>query len=431
MASLIWDKSKDGKTARIQFVVGDRRPAVRLGKVPVKVATTWLFRVEQLVANQVGGVAHDADLAAWLRDLPEKAYRKLSHVGLVAEREVAAAATLGALLATFSARATVKPITHAARRQALDSLLLFFGAEKPITSITEESADEWRTWIATDREGRSGRTKKRTTTDNRLAQATVAKRVNVVKQVFGKAVRWGWLTRNPFSNLRPGSQVNPARAHYVGLETIAAVLDACPNIQWRLVVALCRLAGLRCPSEVGALTWGDVNWEKGRLVVRSPKTEHHGGEHAVRVVPIVPELRTILDDAFHRPDAGTFVVPMAAQRGAGANLRTTFEKVILRAGCQPWPRLFQNLRASFECDLVEKYPAHVVAKWLGHSPKIAAAHYLMTREHHFDDAVNVSLGKSPQSGAYSGAPEAQKAAQQASAGHRTQSQVGSKKTVIP
>ena len=35
MASLIWDKSKGGKTARIQFVIGDRRPAVRLGRVPV------------------------------------------------------------------------------------------------------------------------------------------------------------------------------------------------------------------------------------------------------------------------------------------------------------------------------------------------------------------------------------------------------------
>ena len=62
-------------------------------------------------------------------------------------------------------------------------------------------------------------------------------------------------------------------------------------------------------------------------MVRSPKTEHHGGEHAVRVVPIVPELRTKLDDAFHRPDAGTFVVPIAAQWGAGANLRTTVGEV--------------------------------------------------------------------------------------------------------
>ncbi len=51
------------------------------------------------------------------------------------------------------------------------------------------------------------------------------------------------------------------------------------------------------------------------------------------------------------------------------------------------PRLLQNLRASCETDGVEKYPSHVVAKWLGHSPKIAAQHYLMSREHHFDDVV--------------------------------------------
>ena len=51
------------------------------------------------------------------------------------------------------------------------------------------------------------------------------------------------------------------------------------------------------------------------------------------------------------------------------------------------PRLLQNLRASCETDWVERYPAHVVAKWLGHSPKVAAQHYLMSREHHFEDVV--------------------------------------------
>ena len=28
------------------------------------------------------------------------------------------------------------------------------------------------------------------------------------------------------------------------------------------------------------------------------------------------------------------------------------------------------------------------AKWLGHSPKVAAQHYLMSRDHHFEDVVN-------------------------------------------
>ena len=53
----------------------------------------------------------------------------------------------------------------------------------------------------------------------------------------------------------------------------------------------------------------------------------------------------------------------------------------------PPPRLLQNLRASCATDWVEKYPSHVVAKWLGHSPKVAAQHYLMSRDHHFDDVV--------------------------------------------
>jgi integrase len=441
MASLNWENATRGgkvigKLFRVQFTINDDRRTVRLGRVAVKVAGTWLHRIESLVACKVGGIPFDADLAAWLRDLPEDAHGRLAAVGLVGERKVAAAVTLGALCDAFTARAAVKPRTVAGYRQSLDSLVAFYGAEKPIAAITVESADEWRTWIATDREGKSSRTTKRTTGDNRLSPATVSKRATHAKQVFRRAVRWGWIEKSPFDAIRTGSQANPARSHYVGLETINEVLDACPNVQWRLVVSLCRLAGLRCPSEVGALTWGDVNWEKGRLTVRSMKTEHHGADHAVRVVPIVPELRAILDDAFHRPDADPlFVVPMAAQRGAGANLRTTLEKVIFRAGCQPWPRLFQNLRASFETDCVEKYPAHVVAKWLGHSPKIAAAHYLMSREHHFDDAVNVSLGRGQQGGgngrAKSDATDEQNPTMQAPARLCSTSHVGDGNDVIP
>ncbi len=47
----------------------------------------------------------------------------------------------------------------------------------------------------------------------------------------------------------------------------------------------------------------------------------------------------------------------------------------------------QNLGASCETDWVERYPSHVVAKWLGHSPKVTAQHYLMSREHLFEDVV--------------------------------------------
>ncbi len=78
--------------------------------------------------------------------------------------------------------------------------------------------------------------------------------------------------------------------------------------------------------------------------------------------------------------------PMAARKTV--NLRTYLEKIITKAGHETWPRLLQNLRASCETDLGERYPSHVVvAKWLGHFPKVAAAHFRMSREHHFEDVI--------------------------------------------
>jgi len=70
-----------------------------------------------------------------------------------------------------------------------------------------------------------------------------------------------------------------------------------------------------------------------------------------------------------------------------ANLRTTLEKIIARAGLEPWPRLFQNLRASRETELAQTYPVQVVTRWLGNTPAVAMQHYLMTTEDYFEAAV--------------------------------------------
>lgn len=63
------------------------------------------------------------------------------------------------------------------------------------------------------------------------------------------------------------------------------------------------------------------------------------------------------------------------------------QKIVRRAGLQPWPRLFHNLRASRETELVEKYPVQVVTGWLGNTPSVAMRHYLMTTQQHFDAAL--------------------------------------------
>src|SRR5262249_20156319 len=61
--------------------------------------------------------------------------------------------------------------------------------------------------------------------------------------------------------------------------------------------------------------------------------------------------------------------------------------ILRRAGVKPWPRLYQNLRSSRETELAETFPIHVVAEWLGNSPKTALAHYTQVTEDHYRRAL--------------------------------------------
>ena len=121
------------------------------------------------------------------------------------------------------------------------------------------------------------------------------------------------------------------------------------------------------------MTWGDVDWERSRICVRSPKTEHHQGGES-RWVPLFPELRPYLEQAWELAEPGTQLV-INRYRDARANLRTQFLRIIERAGLEAWPKLFHNLRASRETELSESFPLHVVCAWIGNSQANAAKHY--------------------------------------------------------
>jgi hypothetical protein len=70
---------------------------------------------------------------------------------------------------------------------------------------------------------------------------------------------------------------------------------------------------------------------------------------------------------------------------SNVNLAAPFVKIITAAGPTVWPKLIQNLRASCETDwLDDGNPAHVVARWIGHSVKIQNDHYAQVDDHHFE-----------------------------------------------
>lgn len=117
----------------------------------------------------------------------------------------------------------------------------------------------------------------------------------------------------------------------------------------------------------------------------SPKTEHHEGKRE-RVVPLFPELRVHLEAAFEQAEPGTEFV-INRYRSSTTNLRTTFEKIIRKAGHKPWERLFHNLRATRQTELSDRFPEHVVCGWMGNSQPVAKRHYLHTTDEHFNRAV--------------------------------------------
>lgn len=357
---------------RILFVAPDgKRKTIRLGKVTAKQATAFRVKVEALIGQIITGLADD-EVSRWLAGLDAEMYGRLAAVGLVKPRG-SDGQTLGALIDGYlaSRKADAKPRTLINLDQARKRLVTFFGADKPLRNITEADAEEfYRSQLA---EG--------------LAMNTVRRTCGRAKQFLRYAVRKRLILSNPFTDLKTTVGGNPERTFFVTLDMALKVLDACPDAEWRLIVALCRWGGLRCPSEVLALRWADIDWERARFTVRSAKTEHHEGKDQ-RIVPIFPELLPHLADAFDRAEPGQEYV-VTGWRNDGVNLRQQLGRIIERAGLVPWPKLFHNLRASRQTELAERYPIHVVCAWLGNSTVIAKEHYLQVTEDHYERAAQI------------------------------------------
>ena len=186
------------------------------------------------------------------------------------------------------------------------------------------------------------------------------------------------LSENPFRKVKTGSEANDQRHYEVTAEIAADVIAECPDDDWRLIFALARYCGLRCPSEVLTLKWSDVLWDQKKLRIDAPKT-------GLRFCPIFPELAPILEAAFDAaPDGATFCVQRYRQ---GYNPATTMKKIIERAGHEPWPKLFINCRSTRRTELQRQYPDHVINKWLGHSSAVAERHYLQVTKDDWNEGA--------------------------------------------
>lgn len=248
----------------------------------------------------------------------------------------------------------LKPGSLHKLRQTGTKRRAFFDRQTPLRKITPDQAAAWRRWLK----------------ELGLSEDAIRTQCGNANTIVSEAVRRKAIDADPFAALASGATASRYR-RYITPDEIGRVIDTCPDDQWRLLFGLARYAGLRIPSESHLLTWADVDFDRGRLAVRSPKTERWQG-HAERVVPITAPLMALLQARFDSADDGE--QRLITMNGQGA-LIMPVRRIWARAGVEPWERLWQTLRSSCEEEWAMSFPQFAVSKWIGHSIVVSGKHY--------------------------------------------------------
>lgn len=357
---------------QIRFIaIGGKRRSFFPGKMPKKNAQQVKSHIEALVSAKQSGTAIPLATATWLNECAAKFRAKLHKLGLIEKpSEQSSQLTLKALCEGFiEGRVDVKDSSRLVWKRCQRLLLKCFAESTPIESFTVGDAKDFRQFLLKDGK----------------AENTTRKMCSVASQFFADAVDREIIARNPFrvKSIPRTITANRKRDHFITREIADQVLEACPNAEWRLIFALARFGGLRCPSEIMSLQWDHVLWDQGRLIVPSPKTEHHEGKEE-RIIPLFPELRLHLEASYDLAEAGT--VQVINEDLHHSNPGVKMKRIVEQAGIKPWPKTFHNLRATRETELAQSYPIHVVCEWIGNSAIVAMKHYLQVTDSDFEKA---------------------------------------------
>jgi len=359
---------KDSKGYRVRFVMPDgTNKTIRLSGFNKSKSEDIARHIEELIAAKASGSAIDRATSNWLAKIGQNVHDKLSDAGLI---ELRASSLLSEFMAEYLKDGkTIDGKAAAANtlkkwKQTQQVLNEFFG-NRNLRDISHDDAAKFRRWM-----------------DAKVfAENYKRTHIGVTKMFFNAAKRRKLIDENPFEFQKASLVLDRSRDFFLTRANAMKILDACPDSQWRLIAALWRFAGLR-KMEIFQLRWEHVLWDKGRMLVTIPKTAHHEGLGS-RFVPI-GDILPWLEQAFNEAPEG-YQRLITRFTESNVNLAKPFEKIITAAGLTIWPKLIQNLRASCETDWLDAgNPAHVVAKWIGHSVKIQNDNYAQVDDHHFD-----------------------------------------------
>jgi integrase len=366
MASVVSDPNG---FRRIQWKAADgKRQQIRLGRIDKRMAERVCLKIETLVSAVATGTDPDEETKKWVEGLSDQLHERLARLRLVRPRQQF---SLKLLFDNFEAgKAACSGNTRRNISQARTWFFKHFSESQPLRTVTKADADAFRMFLA----------------KSLKSSNTVNTHIKKVKQAFAEALAAGMISANPFQHLKSPIRSNPARMEFVKPEWTDAILKACPDVEWKVIFVMARYGGVRVPSELRELTWGDINWEQNRIRIHDEKRSRPGSP-VIRIIPLFPELQAILAEALDQAPTGSlYVCPRARERSA--NLRTQMHRIIKKAKLTPWQRTFQNMRSTRETELAEHFPMHVVNKWIGNTESVAVQHYLQVTNDHFERAVS-------------------------------------------
>jgi len=228
-----------------------------------------------------------------------------------------------------------------------------------------------------------------------IGAQTLRNDVYALSGLFQLAIEEGVLNDNPAARARlPRTTLGEAaEASFLEMDEAAHLLEGARRLDRKpgggrrfrfmfAIVAVMLLAGLR-ESETYALRVQDVDFEKGFLHVRTKKQTRGTRRsrrlktgHAIRVVPLWPQLREILEPHIaslpnSEPTAHVFPADASGERSVSC-VRGSFARIVADAGLTDKGVTFHTLRHTYGAariqtlDHDEPVAMYTVARELGH-----------------------------------------------------------------
>ena len=302
---------------------------------------------------------------AWIEGAAPEIREKLAKFGLC---QASSRHTVKELWDSFLDKYEIK--TESTRKTYLDARkrfdLFFTKPNELIVKLTKDRMEDWKTFLLAD---------------GRFVAATVAGTIQKAKTVFRWAKDQNWIEKSPLEGVNGGSFRNRANDREVTMDEYHMLLSACPNQEWRVIITLARIGGLR-PCEIMQLRWSDIGIgeKQDRVRVFSPKLHHH--EHLCeREVAMFPKVLEELNKLRSIPGKGDreYVINNYSTR-KNVNLVTPLNVIAERAGIGKIVRPFDNMRASRATEIAREFGAQAESVWLGHSKEVAKDCYLMVTD---------------------------------------------------